>query len=80
MSSFGGSSYGRFDANVKECQSLPLQARSKKEAKQRAATALLEALLSRVPFHDLLYRAGKHKGCDSQYDFKVCIARPTSLL
>ena len=75
MSSFGRSYYGRVDANMKESIFSPLQARSKKEAKQRAAAALLEALLSEVPFHDLLYRAH-----NSQYDPKVCKALPSSLL
>ena len=77
MSSFGRSYYGRVDANVKESILSPLQARSKKEAKQRAAAALLEALLNEVPFHDLLYRAEKR---NRQYDPKVCKAWPSSLL
>ena len=38
-----------------------VQAKSKKDAKQLAAAALLEVMLDHVPFQDLLYKSDKQQ-------------------
>ena len=38
-----------------------MQAKSKKDAKQLAAAALLEVMLEHVPFQDLLYKSDKQQ-------------------
>ena len=38
-----------------------MQAKSKKDAKQLAAAALLEVMLDHVPFQDLLYKSEKQQ-------------------
>ena len=38
-----------------------VQAKSKKDAKQLAAAALLEVMLEHVPFQDLLYKSDKQQ-------------------
>ena len=40
---------------------IHMQAKSKKDAKQLAAAALLEVMLDHVPFQDLLYKSEKQQ-------------------
>ena len=50
-----------------------MQAKSKKDAKQLAAAALLEVMLEHVPFQDLLYKS------DKQQNFKdIQVGLPAS--
>ena len=42
-------------------QETVMQAKSKKDAKQLAAAALLEVMLEHVPFQDLLYKSDKQQ-------------------
>ena len=51
-----------------------VQAKSKKDAKQLAAAALLEVMLDHVPFQDLLYKS------DKQQSFKDIQVQPSAVL
>jgi len=60
-----------------------LQARAKKDAKQLSAAALLENLLDKVPFQDLLYKADKqqqqHKEQQARPQFPLLLANGPSM-
>ena len=54
-------------------QEAPVQAQSKKEAKQLAAAALLEVMLEHVPFQDLLYKSDRQQNSKNiQVSFCRC--------
>ena len=53
-----------------DIQEALVQAKSKKDAKQLAAAALLEVMLKHVPFQDLLYRSNRQQNSkDNQVNF-----------
>ena len=56
---------------------LHLQAKSKKDAKQLAAAALLELMLHHVPFQELLHKSDKRQSLrDMQVGRHLCLTSP----